>query len=273
MEQPRKDRLPLEALARPRFELVPLPDAMEEVRHLPEGAKVAVTCSPARGIESTLRFCEALSGRGFEAVPHLSARLVRSEAHLEEVLSRLSGTREVFVVGGDVKEPAGPFSSAVELLSAMPEGAFERVGIAGYPERHPLIPEEDLRRALHEKQPFATYIVTQMCFDPGRVVAWIPAIRAEGIRLQVYVGMPGAVERSKLIKVSLKIGVGDSVRFLKSHAGLLKGLLGRYGPEALVEGLAPYLGDRRYDIRGFHLFTFNQVESTERWRRNFIEGA
>jgi hypothetical protein len=30
--------------------------------------------------------------------------------------------------------------------------------------------------------------------------------------------------------------------------------------------LAVYLDDPAYDIPGFHLYSFNQVESTEKWR-------
>ena len=44
----------VEALARPRFELIPMEGARERAAHLPEGAKVAITCSPTQGIESTL---------------------------------------------------------------------------------------------------------------------------------------------------------------------------------------------------------------------------
>jgi methylenetetrahydrofolate reductase (NADPH) len=45
---------------------------------------------------------------------------------------------------------------------------------------------------------------------------------------------------------------------------------GGYGPDELVEGLAPYAGDKHYDIAGLHLYTFNQVEGTERWRQGML---
>src|SRR5215213_10921713 len=88
-----------EALSRPRFELIPMEGAIGQTTHLPEDAKVAVTCSPTQGIEATLRFSEELLGNGFEAVPHLAARLVASDAHLEEVAQRLEGLNieEIFV--------------------------------------------------------------------------------------------------------------------------------------------------------------------------------
>ena len=263
-------------LARPRFEIIPTKRAERQAAHLPEGAKVAVTCSPAKGIESTLRFGEGLLERGFEVVPHIAARLVTGEAHLREILWWLDrrGLREIHVIGGDSKKPAGPYASALALLGAMSrlEHDVERVGIGGYPEGHPLISDEELDRALLDKQPFASYVVTQLCFDAGSILDWISGIRRKGIRLPVYVGVSGAVDRKKLMQVSLKVGVGDSVTFLKKQSGLVGALLkpGGYSPDRLVEALAPYAGDGEYGIAGLHVYTFNQVETTEAWRQRML---
>ena len=267
---------PSEILAQPRLEVLPVKGAEEQVDHLPKEGKVAVTCSPAKGIENTLRFSEGLLERGFRVVPHIAARLVADEAHLEGILRRLDGLglREVYVIGGDAKEPVGPYASAFEMLRAMSrlEHGVEEVGIGAYPEGHPLIDDEELDRALLDKQPFASYMVTQLCFDADAILAWISGARRRGIELPVYVGLPGAVDRKKLLQISLKVGVGDSVRFLKKQAGLGGMLLkpGGYSPDDLVEKLAPYAGDRDYDIVGLHIYTFNQVESTERWRRRML---
>ena len=266
----------VEALAQPRFELIPMKGAIEGADHLPEGAKVTVTCSPTQGIESTLLFGEALLARGFRIVPHIAARLVADRAHLEEIVRRLDdlGVREIFVIGGDAKKPAGEFSGAFELLSAMADSGhdFEHVGIGGYPEGHPIIDDGTLRQALLDKQPFATYVVSQMCFDPGAILDWVADIRQQGIGLPVYVGLPGVVERKKLLQISLKIGVGDSARFLTKHTNLVTRFLkpGGYSPDELVKELAPYVGDQDYNVAGFHIYTFNQVDATEKWRRKML---
>ena len=42
---------------------------------------------------------------------------------------------------------------------------------------------------------------------------------------------------------------------------------GGYRPDGLLEGLVPRIADPLADIRAIHLYTFNQVESTEAWRR------
>ncbi len=271
-----KNEALVEALAQPRFELIPMEGAAERAAHLPEGAKVTVTCSPTQGIEGTLLLGEELLARGFRVVPHIAARLVADRAHLEEIVRRLYdlGVREIFVIGGDAKQPAGSFSSAFELLLAMADSGhdFEHVGIGGYPEGHPVIDDGTLRQALLDKRPFATYVVSQMCFDAATILDWVTDIRRRGIELPVYVGIPGVVEWKKLLRISLKIGVGDSARFLTKHTNLMARFLkpGGYSPDELVRELAPYVGDQDYNIAGFHIYTFNQVESTEKWRQEIL---
>jgi methylenetetrahydrofolate reductase (NADPH) len=267
----------VEALAQPRFELIPMEGAIERAALLPKGAKVTVTCSPTRGIESTLLLGEKLLERGFRIVPHIAARLVADRAHLDEIVRRLDdlGVREIFVIGGDAKKPVGPFSSAVELLSAMADSGhdFEHVGIGVYPEAHPNIDDETLRQTLLDKRPFATYIVSQMCFDPDAILNWVADIRRRGIGLPVYIGLPGVVERKKLLQISLKIGVGDSARFLTKYTQVLTRFLkpGGYSPDELVKNLAPFVESQDYNLAGFHIYTFNQVESTEEWRRQVLD--
>jgi methylenetetrahydrofolate reductase (NADPH) len=270
------ERATLEALAQARFELIPVEGADERAAHLPKGTTVTITCSPAKGIESTLLLGEKLLQRGLRVVPHISARLVADRAHLQEIVRQLDslGVTEIFVIGGDAREPAGPFSGAFDLLCAMDDlgHAFEQIGIGGYPEGHPVIADDTLRQALLDKLPFATYIVSQMCFDADAIVAWVADLRQRGIHLPVYVGLPGVVERKKLLQVSLKIGVGDSARFLKKYTNVLARLFtsGGYSPDDLVRRLTPYLGDRALNIAGFHIYTFNQVGSTEKWRQQML---
>ncbi len=265
-------------LARPRYEVIPTRGADEWMGDLPQEATVAITCSPAQGIEGTLRLAERLAEQGFRVVPHVSARLVADRAHLEEIVGRLDDleVKEVFVIGGDARESVGPYASAFELLCAMAElgHGFEEIGVGGYPEGHPLIDDKVLRRALLDKQRFATYVVTQMCFDPGLILDWVAGIRRLGVSLPVLVGVPGVVNRKRLLQISRKIGVGESARFLRKHASLMRSLIadllksGGYSPDGLVRELAPHLGDREHGVEGFHFYTFNQVESTEKWRRN-----
>jgi methylenetetrahydrofolate reductase (NADPH) len=264
------------ALARPRFELIPIKGVEEQAAYLPAGATVTVTCSPVRGIEHTLLHAEQLALQGFRAVPHISARLVADTAHLREILQRLDqlNLREIFVVGGDARQPAGTFSGALDLLRAMAEIGhnLDQIGVAAYPEHHPLIDDETLRRALADKQQFATYMVTQICFDPDAIISWLADARQRGIALPVYIGLPGVVDTVHLLRICMKIGVGTAARFASKHAGLAARLLrpGSYQPTELVKRLAPSFGDPWYNIRGLHLNTFNQTRSTEQWRQQML---
>ena len=268
-------------LAAARFELVPTATAEQQLAFLPRGATVSVTSSPRRGLEPTLSLAARLTEEGYLAVPHVSARLVQSRAHLAEVSERLSAARvrEIFVVGGDSTHPAGPFDSALSLLEALAESghAFDRVGIAGYPERHPLVDEGSLLQALAAKQRFASYVVTQICYAPEVIFGWIGRVRRRGIGLPVYVGLPGVVHRGKLLEMSLRVGVGDSIRYLRKHGSLVARLVrrGGYRPDTFLATVSSLRDaeDATAGVAGFHINTFNQVESTERWRRAFIARA
>jgi len=247
--------------------------ADEVVAQVPTEIKVAVTSSPTRGIEATLRLCEELTSARFHVAPHLAARLVRDEKHLREILERLFtiGVRDVFAIAGDADQPAGQFSGATALVTAMAELGYgiDDVGIAGYPESHPFISDETTIQVMFDKEPFATYIVSQLCLDAGVVAWWIGAVRARGVQLPIHIGIPGPIGSRKLLRIATRIGVGESSRFVRGHGGLLARLLlrGRYGPGSLIERLAPKLADPAAAIGGFHVHTFNELATTERWRR------
>ena len=269
-----------EALARvlraPTFELVPLKNALDQAGFLPAGATVSVTASPAKGIEATIALCEQLQARGFRAVPHLSARMVRDRAHLADLIAWLegAGVSRAFVVGGDAKEP-GDYPDGLSLLRAMAEigHPLSEIGIPCYPQGHAFIADAPLLEALRAKAAFASYMTTQLCFDPGAIAEWIAVRRAEGIALPVHVGVPGVAEPHKLLAISARIGVADTHRFLTKNIRFVARLVrsgGFYRPDALLEGLAPHIADPLARIVDLHLYTFNAVDTFEDWRRAYL---
>ena len=269
-----------EALARvlraPTFELVPLKNALEQAAFLPTGATVSVTASPAKGVEATVSLCEQLQARGFRAVPHLSARMVRDRSHLQELIAWLegAGVDRAFVVGGDAKEP-GAYPDGLSLLREMAEigHPLAEIGIPSYPQGHPFIADGPLLEALRAKAAFASYMTTQLCFDPGAIATWIAARRAEGITLPIHVGVPGVAEPHKLLAISARIGVADTHRFLTKNLRFVAKLVrsgGFYRPDALLEGLAPHLADPAARIVDLHMYTFNAVDTFEAWRRSYL---
>lgn len=254
------------------MEVFPAAGIENHLACLAENAYVAVTCSPTRGIGTTLDLTERLVKSGFRVVPHVAARMVKDRFHLRDILQRLDALRidSVFVPGGDIVKPIGKYNASLAVLRDMAEigHEFTDVGVASHPEGHPRIDDATLREALTAKQPYATYLVTQMCFDARRIIDWLRHIRAQGVSLPAWIGLPGAIERSKLVKTSMRIGVGESIRFVAKNARLLGRFFGGrvYKPDDLLDDLAPYLDDSVCNIPGFHLFCFNQVESTETWR-------
>jgi methylenetetrahydrofolate reductase (NADPH) len=259
------------------FEVLPLEGVEDEVRaNLGTDLKVTVTASPRRGLEPTLDLTERLTRAGYATVPHISARLVRDRAHLSELLDRLQagGVRELFVLAGDAAEPAGEFPGAADLLEAMgPRRAeFDAIGITGYPESHHLISDEETIRAMFAKAPMATHIVSQLCFDAEVIADWIGKVRRRGTDLPIWIGIPGNVNYRKLLRVSMKIGLGESTRFLRHHGNWVSRLVKRqFTPDRLVRELTPSVTDPAARVAGFHLYTFNEVARTERWRRAALE--
>jgi len=258
-----------------RFEVIPMKGVVEEAVTLPAGSVVTVTASPRKGIEATFALSEELAGRGFRVVPHLTARQVRDKSHLREIVDRLSagGFEDVFIIGGDITEPVGTYNSSSALIADMVEmgNRPRRIGVAAYPEGHPLINREALMQALKAKQPFVNYMVTQICFDPQAIGKWLADVRSNGITLPVYIGIPGILKRPKLLEISLKVGVGDSTRFLKNHLGMVARLLQHdmYNPDSLVKKITGLTRDR--GVAGFHIYTFNQCLSTKLWREKALK--
>jgi methylenetetrahydrofolate reductase (NADPH) len=257
-----------------RYEVIPVDGIEEQVAaHVPRDVTVTVTASPSRGLEATLGVCEHLAAAGYQVVPHLSARLVRDGAHLDEIVARLeaTGVHEAFVPAGDAVEP-GQFPDAASLLRALRGRHLTQLGITGYPESHHFIDDETTIKAMFEKAPLASYIVSQICFDPATIAWWVGAVRERGTTLPIWIGVPGVVHNAKLLRISMKIGLGESARFLRAHRAWLRRLVTRtFSPQPLMRRLEPLLKDPAANVAGLHVFTFNELERTERWRREAAE--
>ena len=268
-----------ELLLRSRYEVIPLEGVEEHVlEHVPRDVTLTVTASPTKGLDHTLELASVLAAHGYPVVPHLSARLVVDDAHLAELIARMRaiGVRDVFVVAGDADVPAGAFEGAAALLDAIAAAGhpFELIGITGYPESHPLIDDETTIAAMFEKAQHATYIASQICFDSRVTVQWVNNVWARGTRLPILIGIPGVVPRAKLVRVSARIGIGESLRYLRKHGDFVTRFLqpGGFSPDRLLKGLAPALMDPEQKVAGFHIFTFNDLADTEAWRQRKLAG-
>ena len=264
----------------PRYEVLPTDDIEGIVlAHVPHEVTLTITASPRRGMDATIKLAESLSKQGYKVVPHLSARLIRDASHLNEILAAVDemGAHDVFVIAGDAREPAGQFPDSVALLEAMMQAGhtLRDVGVSGYPESHSFIDDDMTIQAMWDKRRIATYIVSNLCFDPRVVKKWVGRVRRRRVELPIHVGMAGVADPAKLLRISTRIGVVDSARFLKGHSNWFLRMLqpGGYDPERFVTALLPDLAAPDRKVAGLHVFTFNEIEPTERWRQGMLARA
>lgn len=262
------------------YEIVPMRTIEQAIEDLPAGADVSVTCSPARGIVATQGYTDRLMSLGHRPVPHLAARLVEGPEHAAQLADwlRAHNVPEVFVIAGDAPEPAGPYEGALpfmrDLLAAEP--GVERVGFTGYPDGHSLIDQDEIDAQLHAKQALLTeagvhgWISTQMCFDETKIRSWIEAQRDASISLPIRLGVPGVVDRSRLMTMGTRLGIGASVRYLSKNRSTVMHLMapGGFDPTDMVVAFAD--DAERLGIEALHSFTFNAVADTRAWQETII---
>jgi methylenetetrahydrofolate reductase (NADPH) len=68
-------------------------------------------------------------------------------------------------------------------------------------------------------------------------------------------------------------GASESARFITRHPGWILRFWapGGYRPDRLLDRAAAVLTAPEAGVAGLHLFTFNQVQQTEQWRRAALE--
>lgn len=255
------------------YEVVPMKSLDSAIVELPPGASVSVTCSPAKGIAATQHEVVRLIGLGHPVVPHIAARLVQDGAQVRQIAAwcREHGIDELFVIAGDAPGAAGPYESAIQLISDLLEAdsGVTAVGVAGYPDGHPLIDPEVLTEQLLAKRDLLAsagvrgWVTTQMCLDADATLAWLTTMRASGMDLPMHLGVPGIVARKRLLAMGTRIGVGTSMRFLRKNRSMVKIAARRYDPTVLIAAVAQRA--EALDVEAVHAFTFNSVRETREW--------
>lgn len=269
-----------------KVELIPMKSLERAISEVRPASSISMTCSPAKSIDATLDETELLIGAGHHVTPHIAARMVESPEHLERIHARLGalGVRDIFVVGGDA-DPPGCFFDAIEFIEAFvvlddARGSEHRhvdhIGYTSYPDTHPFITNEQLHDALHLKQRLildsgrTAHVSTQMCFSADQIRTWLRAERAAGLTIPVHLGVPGVIDKTKLMSMGVRLGVGTSLRYLSKNKKALGKLMTQrsFEPDMLLRPLAKDVD--QLGIGGIHLYTFNQVENTEAWRQRTL---
>jgi methylenetetrahydrofolate reductase (NADPH) len=252
-----------EPVAKARLEVVPSRDLAAQLPLVydPPGA-VSVTCLPHHGPSRTVAAAVQLSSMGYEVVPHLAARSIASRAELHALLEELgqAGVKELFLVAGDRRGPAGPYSWSLPLIEDVKDFSSDfSVGIAGYPEGHPVLTTHQLRSGLERKSALAASLVTQMCFSPEAIAQYVGSLRGLGIEQPVWVGVPGFISTKKLLSMGARLGVGRSLKLARG-TGLARALWHRrdFDSNRLIHDIQSRLaGDPMF--AGFHVYTFNEL--------------
>jgi methylenetetrahydrofolate reductase (NADPH) len=260
-----------------RYEVLPTATIEDKLlEHVPVERTITVTASPSKGLEPTLDLTERLIGHGYVAIPHLAARMVRDKGELSEICDRLTGKgiSRIFVPGGDA-DPPGAYPDALSMLEELAAlgNPFAHVGITGYPESHPTIADDLTIQSMWDKRRYATHVVSNLTFDPSVLTNWVRRMRSRGITMPLLLGVPGPVDRAKLLSMAGKIGVGESTRFLVKHKGTFARLAapGGFTGEKFLQKCAADLAAPEFGLEGVHVFTFNQVAETEKWRTELLD--
>jgi methylenetetrahydrofolate reductase (NADPH) len=249
---------------------------------LPVGTKVYVNHLPRHALADSLPALIALRQAGLEPVPHVAARRVLSRPEAHSFLERATaeaGVTKVLLIGGDDPQPRGPYADAAALLRdrVLAECGVREIGIAGYPEGHPRIPSATLQQALQDKlalaaaQGLGTYLVSQFCFAPARVIEYCASLAHELPGLPVYVGIAGPTAPGTLLRFAQRCGVSASLRALKDQGLAAVRLVTHTDPSEQLTAVARYcLAHASCNVVGVHLFSFGGAIRTADWMRLLV---
>lgn len=249
---------------------------------MPPGSRVYIAALPHDSPDQQIEIAGHVRALGFEPVPHLVARSVKSCAAFEDHLARLkeaSNLDRALVLGGDRDDCEGEFTSALDLIETglFAKYGIDKIAVGCYPEGHPRIPDAVLKKALTdklaeaEKQGLQIILLSQLCFDAQAIVNFVRSLRAQGIKARFRVGAPGPAKPATLVKYAIICGVGPSLRALKERTKMTANLLTGETPEKLLTEIAhEQLKDPSLDIWGVHFFTFAALKNTIEWAQAHI---
>lgn len=243
------------------------------------GTSISIPYLPREDDDARLAAATAVRELGFAPMPHLSARRIGSRAALERFIQRATaeaGVDRCFVIAGDPAVPAGPFADSASVIGTglLERAGIRTVGVGGHPEGHPVMGAAERWQVLDHKcqdiqqRGMAPLIITQFAFDAGVVLAWLKALRAQGIAHPVRVGVPGPASIPQLARYAAMCGVGASATVFARYGISLGRLVGTAGPEVFVRRLAAGLTDAMGPV-GLHFFPFGGIGRSLDWMARY----
>jgi methylenetetrahydrofolate reductase (NADPH) len=251
---------------------------------LQAGTTLYISHLPGQSWQATIDACRLARAAGYEPVPHMPARLVESRAALDRILGGLADAarpRSILVISGDYPSPAGPYSSAAQVLAAgaLEHHGYTEVALAGHPEGHPKVDLEEIRRAEREKpglaleHGLAPLMLTQFLFESRPFVEWACALQARGTKARLVCGLAGPAKITTLFRYATRCGVGASIRALGARPNTVMNLLGDHGPDRMIRELAMANLAGQCLLSGVHLFSFGGFIRTAAWLAATARGS
>jgi|SRR5580658_3473901 methylenetetrahydrofolate reductase (NADPH) len=223
----------------------------------------------------------AVQRNGFRATPHIVARRIPNAQTLRLALAELraGNVEQILLVAGDVEQPAGEFTSTLDILESgiLERSGIARIGIAGHPEGNKSVGPMLLWDALRIKQHFAErtgismHIVTQFGLNAAALGLWERDVRQHGVHLPIHVGIAGPAPLSALIRFAIQCGIGASARTLMRNLSAV-GSVADLATTPDQHLLALLAAPSPPQIVAPHFFAFGGSVETARWMRKIAAG-
>ena len=158
---------------------------------------------------------------------------------------REHGLRDLFVVGGDAEQPHGPYADGLTFLRDLlaHDHGLERIGVPAYPDGHPFIDRSVLARraarqggADHRGGRERRRLDADVLRRRSHPRAGSKRNVHTASTLPIHLGVPGVVDRTRLMTMGARLGVGTSLRYLSKNRATVMRMLapGGYDPTDLV---------------------------------------
>jgi len=264
---------------------LPPPADIEAMRAFaPKGMPVFISAVPSKPLMSGIEAAVQVRNCGFEPVPHIVARNFPSRQSAEELITRMvgeAGVRRALILAGDLDNPAGDLFDAKALIESglLQKHGITQIGISGYPDGHPSIPQETLQQALPAKLAAAeaaglnVEIVTQFGFETAPIVDWVTQLRKNGHHQRIRIGLAGPTSFTALLRYAKRCGVKASARGATRNTGLLKQMFGGMSaPDDLIRTFALDSHRERLGDIALHFFSFGGIPTTAKWATAVSQG-
>jgi methylenetetrahydrofolate reductase (NADPH) len=207
---------------------------------------------------------------GLKVAAHLTC-VGASKADVDAVARAYhdAGITSIVALRGDPPDGAGAqyaphpggYAYASDLIAGLKRIADFDISAAGYPEMHPESPDwaaeiENLKRKVDAG---ASRIITQFCFNPDTLIAYIERVRAAGINLPIIPGImlqpnfTGLKRMAAMCKTQVPDGMHAMFEGLEDDEPtrrlLAASIAANYCTRLQQEGL-----------RAFHFYTLNRAD-------------